>query len=113
MVINISRIFLPWVLGILYFYRYFFFSSFDTVIGDQGDGRFVALVTNHWFRVIFDGVPWKDLNIFYPTQESIGFSDLNLLLAIPNTFMRFAGFDIFLAFTISTIIFNFIGLIII
>lgn len=106
---NISRIFLPWVLGILYFYRYFFFSFFDTVIGDRGDGRFVALVTNHWFRVIFEGVPWKDLNIFYPTQESIGFSDLNLLLAIPNTFMRFAGLDIFLAFTISTIIFNFIG----
>lgn len=109
MVNNNTRIFLPWVIGILYFYRDFFFSFFDTVIGDQGDGRFVALVTNHWFRVIFGETPWKDLNIFYPVNESIGFSDLNLLLAIPNTFMRFLGLDIFLAFTVSTIIFNFIG----
>jgi len=100
---------IPFFLGLIYFYRKFFFSNFDLVNGDQGDGRFVALVTNHWFRVITGESNWQSLDIFFPTDQTIGLSDLKILLAIPHLIFRIIGFDIFLSFTFTTIIFTFIG----
>ena len=74
----------PFFFGIIYFYRKFFFSNFDLVNGDQGDGRFVALVTNHWFRVFTGESNWQSLDVFFPTHQTIGLSDLKILLAIPH-----------------------------
>ena len=99
----------PFFFGIIYFYRKFFFSNFDLVNGDQGDGRFVALVTNHWFRVFTGESNWQSLDVFFPTDQTIGLSDLKILLAIPHLVFRIFGFDIFLSFTFTTMIFTFIG----
>ena len=98
-----------WFLGVAYFYRKFFLSGFNQTIGDQGDGRFVALVTDHWYQVVNGDIGWKNLNIFFPTPETIGLSDLNILLSVPHLVFRFIGFDIFLAFLLSTIFITLIG----
>ncbi len=109
---NLKRLFtliFIWLLGVAYFYRKFFLSGFNQTIGDQGDGRFVALVTDHWYQVVNGDIDWKSLNIFFPTSETIGLSDLNILLSVPHLVFRFIGFDIFLSFLLSTIFITLIG----
>ena len=109
---NLKRFFtliFVWLLGVAYFFQKFILSGFNKTIGDQGDGRFVALVTDHWYQVINDDIDWKSLNIFFPTSETIGFSDLNILLSVPHLVFRFIGFDIFLSFLLTTILLTLIG----
>jgi hypothetical protein len=109
---NLKRFFtliFVWLLGVAYFFQKFILSGFNKTIGDQGDGRFVALVTDHWYQVINDDIDWKSLNIFFPTSETIGYSDLNILLSVPHLIFRFVGFDIFLSFLLSTILLTLIG----
>ena len=89
---NLKRLFtliFIWLLGVAYFYRKFFLSGFNQTIGDQGDGRFVALVTDHWYQVVNGDIDWKSLNIFFPTSETIGLSDLNILLSVPHLVFSF------------------------
>jgi len=109
---NFKRLFtliFIWLLGVTYFYQKFIRSGFNQTIGDQGDGRFVALVTDHWYQVVNGDIAWKSLNIFFPTSETIGLSDLNILLSIPHLVFRFIGFDIFLSFLMSTILITLVG----
>ena len=40
-----------WMLGALVYFRRSFFTGFDKVMGDDGDGRLIVYIHEHWLRV--------------------------------------------------------------
>ncbi len=89
---------LLWVLGLFIFFRGFFLSAGDRVIGDPADGQLIQSIHEHWHRVLLGKDRWLDLGFFYPVSNTLGYSDTFLLSGIPYTMLRLFGMDMFLAF---------------
>lgn len=96
------------LIGILYFYRGFFFTRFTYVQGDPADGRLTSFLGTHWLDPFRWG-SWQDTGMFYPLTETIGFSDwmfLNGMLSAPFAVLGIADE---VAFQWSLIVLSLIG----
>lgn len=80
---------------VLIFFHKVFLSRMSIVHAGPGDGKFLIGVLEHWFR-FFNGLDsWLTLSMFFPTEGSLGLSDAQFLNALPFSFFRFLGLDIF------------------
>jgi hypothetical protein len=96
------------ILGLLVFYRGFFFSGFTAVQGDEADGRLTSFIATHWLDPSRWG-SWLDLGMFYPLTDTLGFSDwllANGVLAAPFAFL---GVPAYAAFQWSLIVISATG----
>ena len=101
-------------LAILLFCELFFFRNIigtDRLIGDDGDGRLTMLVTEHWYHVFCGKASVKDLNIFFPAENTIAYSDMLLGYGIIHSFLRFLGMNIYLAYRLTIVLVHITGVI--
>ncbi len=85
----------------LLFFRHFAFN--DRLFGDAADGLLNNMLTEHWFQVLLGKEKWSDLIIFYPTTNTISYTDMALGFSFPYVLFRFFGMNLFLANKISLI----------
>jgi len=92
----------------LIFFRNMIFNS-DNIVGDLGDARLVSLIMEHWYNVFFNNAPLRDLSMFYPVKNTMGYSDTVFLLSIPYSFFRLIGKDWLTAYQLTIISIHFFG----
>ncbi len=78
--------------------------------GDLGDGRFTALISDHWWRFFCGKERFTEIPIFYPNATSLGYSDLHLAFGLIHSGIRLFGVPLYTAFKWSCIILHAIGL---
>lgn len=91
------------VIGLLLgsiFFRQVIFSNFDLLLGDAGDACFNGVILEHWWQVVHGNAQWLSPNFFFPTQGTLGYSDVGFLNAIPYIVLRFAGLGTFTSYQI-------------
>ncbi len=91
----------------LLFFRYVVFN--DRLFGDAADGLLNNMLTEHWFQVLLGKEKWNDLIIFYPTSNTISYTDMALGFSFPYILFRFFGMNLFLANKISLILIHCFG----
>ncbi|MEI6623904.1 MAG: hypothetical protein WCP28_18585 [Actinomycetes bacterium] len=97
------------IVGILYFYRGFFFSGFSELQGDSGDGLLTLVVSRHWPLLPGSGLGWNDLGFYYPEPNTLGYSDTLLLNGILEVPQRLLGVDSLVWFQLTMIMVSLIG----
>ena len=78
--------------------------------GDLGDGRFTALISDHWWRFFCGKEKFSEIPIFYPNATSLGYSDLHLAFGLIHSVIRLFGVPLYTAFKWACIILHAIGL---
>ena len=81
----------------------------DGMLGDQGDGRFTALITEHWWQFFCGKESFSTIPIFYPNATSLGYSDLHLGFGVFHALLRLFGVSVYPAFKWSVILMHFMG----
>lgn len=74
------------IVATVYLYRDFFFTGFARLQGEPADGVLTLAISRHWPLLGTSGRSWNDLGTFYPTPNTLGYSDtffLNGLLEFP------------------------------
>ena len=79
----------------IFFFRNILFS--DNLLGDLGDGRLNNLLVEHWFEALSGKETFREIIGFYPVQNTISYTDMNVLFAIPYCVLRFFGVGMYLA----------------
>ena len=74
--------------GLVIFFRSFFLSGGDLIIGDMADGQLIQSIHEHWYRVFRGLDGWLDMGFFYPVGNELGFSHTFLLSGIPYGAVR-------------------------
>ena len=103
---------IPYIILLLlqvFFWRNILFN--DGMLGDQGDGRFTALITEHWWQFLCGKESFSSIPIFYPNTTSLGYSDLHLGFGVVHSLLRLFGVSAYPAFKWSVIIMHLTGLI--
>ncbi|MEI8083194.1 MAG: hypothetical protein WCI74_15255, partial [Actinomycetes bacterium] len=93
----------------LYFYRGFFFSGFQHLQGDSGDGLLTSVISKHWPLLPTSGFGWNDLGFYYPAPDTLGYSDTLLLNGAIQPLFKVVGVDSLLWFQISMVVFTVVG----
>ncbi|MBR3308204.1 MAG: hypothetical protein IKI75_13255 [Lachnospiraceae bacterium] len=93
----------------LFFWRNIIFT--DNLLGDLGDGRFTALVTEHWWKFFTGKESFGVIPIFHPNTIALGYSDLHLGFGIFHSVFRLLGMDLYLAFKWSVFMLHLLGLV--
>ncbi len=104
------KLFLPIVILILY--ELFFFRNIiasDLMVGDRGDGRLCMLIAEHWYQFFSGNEPFAQLNMFYPAQNTVAYSDMLLGYGIVHSILRFIGVNIFDSYKYTLILIHFLG----
>ncbi len=70
---------LAWVCSSSLIFRRSLRTGFDILPGDELDSRLILRIQEHWFRFFSGKADWLDLGMFYPTPNSLGFSDTTFL----------------------------------
>jgi hypothetical protein len=92
-----------------YFFRYMILSKFDGMPGDACDARFQMLICEHWYGVFQGNETIRNLRIFYPQANTLGYSDPLLVYAIPYSILRSIGLDMLRAMQSVLILFHTLG----
>lgn len=79
------------------------------LIGDIIDARLNNLIVEHWFQFFCGNENLNNLNIFYPIENTLSYTDMLLGLAIPYSLLRLFGMNMFLANKIVLILTHVIG----
>ena len=95
--------------GLAIFFRSFFLSGGDLIIGDMGDGQLIQSIHEHWYRVFRGLDSWLDMGFFYPVSNELGFSDTFLLTGIPYTALRALGVDMYIAYELTQMLLLVVG----
>ena len=98
-----------WAIGALIFFHRPFTTGFDSLNGDQGDVRLIALIHEHLFKAMTGVGSWNSPNFFYPTKNVLGYSDtfaLNEIFYVP---LRLIGFDRYVAMQWTFILLSVVG----
>ena len=87
----------------LLFCEWFFFRNVlgpgnDSLLGDRGDGRLTNLLTEHWWKFFSGEQGFSELDMFYPHESVIGYTDLFLGYGIIYSFFRMCGQNMLLAY---------------
>lgn len=93
-----------WAVGAVIAFRSFFFSSFDLIFGNYGDGRLIVYLHEHWFNALHGRVHLLSPPFFYPQQNVLGYSDAFLLDIPAYVALRSLGFDPYLSCQIWLIV---------
>ena len=91
------------LLGVGYFYRYFFSSGFSRFQGDFGDGRLVAVIAGYWGDLFTFSNGWRSLGIYYPAENALGYSDSLFLSSLFVAPLRWLGINVNFAFQLFLI----------
>ncbi|MGN0328164.1 MAG: hypothetical protein ACI4D4_04200 [Lachnospira sp.] len=92
--------------------EYMFFKKVlfnDRLIGDINDARLNNLLVEHWFRAFQGKESFSMVNIFYPMEGTLAFTDMLMGFAIPYSILRAFGVNMFLANKIVLIGFHIYG----
>lgn len=92
----------------LIFFREIIFNN-DNITGSLADARLVSLIMEHWYDVFFNNASLRDLSIFYPVKNTLGYSDTVFLLSIPYLFFRLIGMEWLTAYQLTLIFVHFFG----
>lgn len=78
-----------------------FFSSVifqpDKLIGEPNDSRLNNLLVEHWYQSFLGNETLSEVNIFYPLQNTLAYTDMLFGFAIPYSLLRFCGLNMYLA----------------
>ncbi len=102
------------VLTILLICEVFFFRNVigvnnEFLIGDRGDGRLTTLLAEHWWNFFIGNEQLAELSMFYPQADVLGYTDLFLGFGLVHSIFRFIGYNIFLSYKYSLILFHLVG----
>ena len=100
------------VFTVLIFCEVFFFRNIignDNLIGDNADGRLTALLAEHWWNFFRGREAFKELAMFFPNDEVIGYTDLLLGYGIIHALYRLLGIDLYNAYKLTLISVHIIG----
>jgi len=95
---NKKKLFLGMLIVLLtevIFFRAYLFT--DILIGDTVDALLNNLIVEHWYQVFRGTEHFANLNIFYPMTNTISYTDMLFGLALPYSFLRSMGLNLFLA----------------
>ena len=81
----------------------------DTLIGDDGDARLNILIMEHIWQFLHGIKDFADLGMFYPYQNTISYSDMNVGFTVPYSLCRFFGINIWLSGKIALILTHLFG----
>ncbi|MDR2598103.1 MAG: hypothetical protein LBC76_12385 [Treponema sp.] len=90
------------------FFRSMIFNN-DNIVGDLGDSRLVSLILEHWYKVFCGKEGIRDLSMFYPVKNTLGYSDALFLLSLPYSVLRVSGISWLTAYQLTLIIIHFFG----
>jgi hypothetical protein len=102
-------IFGAWLLGALVFFREQWDSSFKWLMGNDGDTRLAAYLSEHWFQVLHGQASWLNPSFFYPVKGVLGWSDTFFIYQVFYAPLRLLGADPFLALQLTIVIFSLVG----
>ncbi len=94
--------------GVLYFYRGFFFTSFGLAQGNYFDGRLTQTIALHWAQPFQFG-DFNNLGIFFPFDRALMYSDTFLLFGPSVALLSVAGASGSVAFQSALIIVTAVG----
>lgn len=97
------------IVATVYLYRDFFFTGFARLQGEPADGVLTLAISRHWPLLGTSGRSWNDLGTFYPTPNTLGYSDtffLNGLLEFP---LKLIGVNSIMWLQITLIVFTLVG----
>jgi hypothetical protein len=97
------------VVGTIQYHSQQFFSGFDTFFGDRGDARGFVYFCEHWYQSILGKASLLSPGIFYPVKGTLAYSDLLVGFAVPYSFFRVLGFNIFTSVEFTIIVVTFLG----
>jgi hypothetical protein len=86
------------------FHRYTVLSGFDLVQADAVDSRWSTIILEHWFKV-FGGIGhWRSPPWFFPKGGTLGYSDVQLAMAIPYSVFRAFGAGTFVSLNFTLVL---------
>ena len=98
-----------WLAGALVFFWEQVASGFNKVMGDDGDGRLIAYLHEHWYGVLRGRNAWLDPAYFYPVKGVLGYCDTFFLNQVIYAPLRALGADFLLAFQLTLVGLTLIG----
>ena len=98
-----------WCVGALVFFRDTIFSGFDHIISDDGDGRLIVYLHEHWLEVVKGNQPWRTPGFFHDTSVTLGYSDTFVLNEVFYAPLRLVGADRYLAMQLTIIALSLVG----
>jgi len=90
------------------FFRSMIFNS-DNIVGDMGDSRLISLILEHWYKVFCNKEAIRDLSMFYPVKNTLGYSDALFLLSLPYSVLRAFGINWLTAYQFTLIVTHLFG----
>ena len=90
------------------FFRSIIFHT-DNIAGDLVDSRLVSLIMEHWYKVFCGKEAIRDLSMFYPVKNTLGYSDALFLLSLPYSVFRALGISWLSAYQLTLIIIHLFG----
>jgi hypothetical protein len=90
------------------FFRSMIFNR-DNIAGDLADSRLISLILEHWYNVFRGREAIRDLSMFYPVKNTLGYSDALFLLSLPYSVLRASGIRYLAAYQLVLIITHLFG----
>jgi len=81
----------------------------DSIWGDNIDGRLNSLFMEHWYKVFRNKETIRNLPIFYPVKNTLGYSDTLFLLSLPYSVLRVFGISWLTAYQLTLIMTHLFG----
>ncbi len=101
--------FLLWLSGAVVFFRGPLFSGLRNITGDNGDTRLIVYLHEHWISVLRGLVSWRDPPFFFPTTDTLGYSDTFVLDELFYAPLRLFGCDPYIAFQGTLVLLTLVG----
>jgi hypothetical protein len=91
----------------LFYWRHFSFSGI--LPGDAADARYTTSLYEHWYLYFTGKVSLTENFFFYPTQNTLSFSDAYLIQGIFHSIFRLIDVSILSAWLMSTVAVHLLG----
>ena len=98
------------LLLLIFFYLFWRKATFTgNLPGDAADARYTTSLYEHWYSYFSDRSSLSGNFFFYPTKNTISFSDGYLFQGIIHSVFRLYGYSILRAWLLATVITHLIG----
>lgn len=94
------------LLGLWQFHNVEFYSNFDLVPGGRGDNRLVTALLEYFYKALQGTGHFLSPAFYYPAQGTLGYADVFLSYAVPYSFLRDIGLDIFTSYQVCGLLFT-------
>ena len=92
---SLAVVFVCGLAGTFQYHSRQFLSGFDTFFGDRGDARGFVYFCEHWYQSLTGHASLLSPAIFFPVKGTLAYSDLLVAAALPYSFFRALGLDMF------------------